>query len=376
MARKRRGSGEGSIYQRKDGRWVASMSLEHRKRKYFYGDTRREVQEKLKIALREQQQGTLVTARQQTVKQFLERWVEEVYKPTVKLVSYVDARSIINHHLIPAFGHVSLQKLTPEMIHAVYRQKLDEGLKPATIGCIHKFLCRALEDAVKFGLVARNVSKLVTLPRIERYEAQALTLEQAEKLLEAARGMSIETLLLLALTTGMRRGELLALRWVDVDFVGGTVFVHRTVARVGNYGLVENEPKTKSSRRRIVLPSVAIEALRKHQSQQEQLKMAAGDSWHDKGIVFSSASGGFIEPVLLLRWFDRLLTQAALPRIRFHDLRHSAATILLATGVNPKEVQERLGHSSIVMTMDVYGHVIPSMHHEAANKIDDLFKHP
>ena len=374
MAAKRRGHGEGSIYQRKDGRWVASLSLENRKRKYFYGDTRREVQEKLKVALREQQQGTLVTSPQQSLKQFLERWLEDAYKPTVKLRSYVQYRSIVNHHLIPGLGHVALQKLMPEMIHALYRQKLDDGLAASTVGFIHKVLCRALEDAMKWGLVARNVSKLVTLPRVEKFESQILTVEQARKLLEVARGTPLDALLLVALTTGMRHGELLALRWADVDFEKGTVFVHRTVSRIGSYGLVESEPKTKSSKRRIVLPTVATAALQKHQAEQVQAKKIAGDSWQDKGIVFCDVNGGFLESKTVLRRFRKLLQQANLPRIRFHDLRHSAATILLSMGVNPKEVQERLGHSSIMMTMDVYGHVLPSMSQEAANKMDDVFK--
>ena len=373
MARKRRGSGEGSIYQRKDGRWVASMSLEHRKRKYFYGDTRREVQEKLKIALREQQQGTLITAAQQTLKQFLERWVEETYKPTVKPLSYVNYRSVINAHLVPALGHVTLQKLTPEMIQSVCRKKLDEGKKPRTVVYIHKVLQRALEDAVKWGLVARNVAKLVTPPRVERHEVQALTLEQAEKLLEVARGTSLDALLVMALTTGMRRGELLALRWGDIDFEHSMVFVHRTVARIAG-GLIEGEPKTKSSRRHIMLPVVAIEALKRHQAQWERMKLTAADSWQDTGAVFCERDGSLIYPDKVLRRFEKLLGQVGLPHMRFHDLRHSAATILLAIGVNPKEVQSRLGHSSITMTMDVYGHVLSSMQHEAVDRIDDFFK--
>src|SRR5579863_389052 len=144
MAAKRRGHGEGSIYQRKDGRWVAGITLENHKRKYFYGDTRREVQQKLKAALHEQQQGMLITAAQQSLKQFLEQWLEQVCKPSVKLLTYVNYRSVINHHLIPALGHVALQKLTPGMLQSLYRQKLDEGLNPPTIAVIHSVLRRAL----------------------------------------------------------------------------------------------------------------------------------------------------------------------------------------------------------------------------------------
>lgn len=259
MAAKRRGHGEGSIYRRKDGRYAAAITLENRKRKYFYGGTRREVQEKLKIALREQQQGSLVTAPQQTLKQFLEQWIEQTCKPVVKILTYVQYRSVIKNHLIPVLGHVSLQKLTPEMVRGLCRRKLDEGKKPSTVAVIRAVLHRALEDAVKDGLIARNVVSLAKPPRVERNEVQeVLTIEEAKRLLEVARGASLDVLLEVALVTGMRRGELLALRWSDVDFEGGTVFVRRTVARIAGRGLVVGEPKSKSSRRRILLPPVAI----------------------------------------------------------------------------------------------------------------------
>lgn len=215
MANKRRGHGEGSIYQRKDGRWVAGISLENHRRKYFYGETRREVQEKLKVALREQQQGTLVTAAQQTAKQFLERWLENTCKPVVRLTTYVRYYNAINKHLIPALGHVRLQKLTPEMVRVFIKQKLDSGLKPSTVTTIRSVLHRALEDAVKDGLISRNVVSLVKSPHVERREAQTLTVEQAKKLLAAARGTSLDALLEVALTTAMRRGEILALRWSE-----------------------------------------------------------------------------------------------------------------------------------------------------------------
>ncbi len=358
-----------------DGRYAAAITLENRKRKTFYGKTRREVQEKLNAALHEQKRGTLATGPQQLLKTYLENWLEQAYKPTVKLNTYVQYRSVIRHHLVPAFGNIPVQKLTPEKIRAFYRQKIDEGSKPRTVGLIHAALHRALEDAVKQGLVARNVAKLVSPPRIDRYDAHTLTVEQAEKLLEAARGSRLDALLILALTTGMRRGELLALRWDDIDFKQGLVSVHRTMIRVGGYGYVEGEPKTRSSRRRIVLPGVALEALRVHWIQQEQIRVNAGEKWQDKGLVFCDRYGGFFSPDMVLRRFDKLLDEAGLPHMRFHDLRHSAATILLVAGVHPKVVQERLGHSTIAMTLDVYSHVLPSMQQEAAGKIDDLFKH-
>jgi integrase len=173
----------------------------------------------------------------------------------------------------------------------------------------------------------------------------------------------------------MRRGELLALRWDDIDFKQSLVSVHRTMTRVGGYGYVEGEPKTRSSRRRIVLPDVALEALKIHRVLQGQVQVEVGDTWQDKGLVFCDGSGGFFSPDMVHRRFSKLLGEIGLPHMRFHDLRHSAATILLVAGVHPKVVQERLGHSTVAMTMDIYSHVLPSMQKEAAGKIDDLFKH-
>ena len=168
----RRGHGEGSVYRRKDGRWVASITLEHRKRKYFYGDTRKEVQEKLKVALHEQQQGTLATGSYQLLGAYLEQWIEQVYRPSVKELSYQEYHSAVRKHLVPGLGHIPVQKLTAAKVQDFYTQKLSEGLAPRTITFIHAVLHSALENAVKWGLVSRNVAKLVSLPRTGRYEAR------------------------------------------------------------------------------------------------------------------------------------------------------------------------------------------------------------
>src|SRR3989440_2738314 len=162
---KQRGHGEGTIYHRKDGRWVASITLENRKRKYFYGETRKEVQEKLKVALHEQQQGTLPTGPQQTVKQYLEHWLEEVHKPTIRLSTYERYRVILDKHIVPALGHLQVQKLTPQHIQAFYAHLLKEGFSPKTVRITHAVLHKALENAVRWRLVARNVCDDVSLPR-------------------------------------------------------------------------------------------------------------------------------------------------------------------------------------------------------------------
>jgi integrase len=192
--------------------------------------------------------------------------------------------------------------------------------------------------------------------------------------LEVARGSRIEALLLVALTTGMRRGELLALRWEDVDFEEGTLYVRRTMNHITGLGYKEGEPKSRSGRRKIVLSDVTIEALREHQKQQKQARAKVGEKWVDHGIVFCNIYGSFFNPSAVLAMFKQLLRDADLPLMRFHDLRHSAATILAAARVDLKTIQERLGHSTIATTADIYSHVLPKMQQEAVGKIDSLFR--
>jgi integrase len=371
-----RGHGEGSINHRKDGRWQAQISLDSGKRKTLYGKTRKEVQEKLRQAINEQKQGVLATGPQQTLETYLTNWIDNVCKPRVRKSTYMQYRSVIRAHLIPAFGRTTIQGLKPAKIQSLYAKKLEEGLAPSTIGVIHGVLHKALEDAVRWNLVSRNVSTLVSLPRIDRPEMRVLTPEQAHKLIEVARGSRIEALLVLAITTGARRGELLALRWDDVDLDNGVISIQHTMSRVGGYGYVENDPKTKAGRRRIMLPDAAIDALKEHKVRQEQARVKAKDRWKERGIVFCNIYGGFLNPDAVLKWYHALLNDAGLPIMRFHDLRHSAATILLVMGVHPKVVQELLGHSTVAMTMDVYSHLLPSMHREATNRMNDVFKRP
>lgn len=370
----RRGHGEGSIYQRSDGRWAASISLDGRKRKTFYGKTRKDVQEQLKVALHEQKQGTLVTSSQQTVKQYLEQWLEDVHKPTIRIGSYKLYRGYLDNHILPTIGHIQLQKLTAQQVQALYTRKTNEGLSPKTVQNIHGLLHKALDNAVRWGLVARNVCSAVTTPRSRQHEIHPLTTEQAQQLLAKARGHKLETLLTLALVTGMRRGELLALRWQDIHFDVMSLSVGRTVNRITGYGYVENDPKTSRSRRVVMLPAFVIKMLKQHRLQQTERRLKADERWKEQDLVFPNTYGGYLHPEYLLVRFHRLLEDAGLPDMRFHDLRHSAATILLGMGIHPKVVQELLGHSQISMTMDIYSHVLPSMQKEAMGKLNALFQ--
>src|SRR5260370_472013 len=368
--------GDGWVFERKDGGWGVQIVLENGKKQQRYFKREKDALATRRKLLYEKEQGMLATGPQQSLGTYLERWLEQVCKLTMKPNTYKQYRSIVHHHVLPSLGNIKLQKLTAEKVQEFCAQKQNEGLSPGTVALIHSVLNTALENAVRWGLVARNVAKLVTLPHVERYEAQTLTMEQALKLLELAQGSRIETLLLVALTTGMRRGELLALRWDDIDFEKGVLHVRRTMSHIPGLGYKEGEPKTKAGRRTIELSSVTIGALKEHQVSQVQMRINAGEKWQEQGIVFCNIYGGFFNPAKVLVLFQKLLEDAGLPHMRFHDLRHSAATILLEARVHLKMVQERLGHSTIATTADIYSHISSEMQQEVVDKIDDLFRHP
>jgi integrase len=282
-------------------------------------------------------------------------------------------RRLLKNHILPALGHLPLSRLTPQHVQAFYADKLKAGLSPRTVQIMHALLHKALENAVRWRLVPRNICEDVSSPRATRYEMQSLTMDQAQRLMEAARGHRFEVLLLLALVTGMRRGELLSLRWKDIQLEEKCLHVRHTVARIAGHGYVENEPKTAQSRRKITLPDFVVEALRQHRTRQLEARLKAGTAWEDHDLVFCNTHGGFLNTDYLRRRFLRLLKDAGLPQMRFHDLRHSAATILLSMRVPPNVVKEILGHSDIGITLGIYGHVLPGMHEEAMDKWSDLF---
>ena len=377
----KRGNGEGSIYQRKeDGKWVTSITLENGKRKVLYGKTRKEVKEKLTRVLHEQQQGTLVTAGPQTVEQFLTDWLENTHKRHVRPRTYERYREAVYLHIIPFLGKHQLQKLTVQHVQRFYTKKEDEGLAPATIIYYHSVLHNALDTAVKRGLVARNVCDLASPPHRKRFEIQPLSGEQAQKLLAVIQGHKWEALFTLAIATGLRRGELLGLKWQDINFTTGTLQVRRILSRVPTqaakreHTYVEAEPKTQKSRRNVVIASFALELLKQHRVQQLETKLKAGTAWQEHDYVFCTLVGTHLGPNHVVEEFKKLLKKAELPDIRFHDLRHSAASLLLTAGVHPKIVQEILGHTQISMTMDIYSHVLPGMQEDAMNKLHDALK--
>ena len=371
----KRGNGAGSIYHRKsDGKWVGSITLENGKRKVLYGKTQKEVQEKVNEALYQQQKGTLITAPNELLKDYLERWLEEVCTPpNLRDSTYVKYKKTLSAYIIPTLGRLPLQKLEPLHVKRLCNTQLKRGLSTKMVIEIQSLLHKALADAVKWGLVGRNVCDLVDRPRLEEKEKQLLDKNQALALLESVKQHRLGVLLLVVVTTGARRGELLALRWSRVDLEKGTLFVNKTVDYIPHYGYVENEQKTKACRRTIKLATFVIEILKAHKEKQLAQKAKAGSKWVEKDLVFCNLIGDYFSPNYMLRLFKKVLEDAGLPHMRFHDLRHSAATILLAMGIHPKVVQELLGHSSFLITMNLYGHVFPSMLDEVVEKWNQEF---
>jgi len=238
-------------------------------------------------------------------------------------------------------------------------------------------LRKALDHAVYLNLVSRNVCDIAkkSLPGQKRYEYHTLTKEQAQQLLAQVQGHRLAALLTVAITTGMRRGELVALRWSDIHFEEGYLQVFRSARRSAKAygGLQVNEPKTASSRRKIALSPFLVEVLTRHHANQEKERQNVGSAWKEHGLVFCNRRGNLINPDDLTKWFKRQLENTGLQPMRFHDLRHSAATVLLVMGVHIKVVQELLGHSNVITTLNFYSHVLPSLQQEAMNKLSELF---
>src|SRR6266487_6501570 len=372
----KRGNGEGSVYQRKsDGKWVTSITLDNGRRKVLYSNTQQEAIKKLKKASQEQEQGTLTVGPQHTLAQYLDYWLS-VYKQRIRPRSYERYEQIIRLHLVPMLGKIKLDKLSPQHIQQLYSKKLEEGLSTNTVLVIHGMLHKALKSAMRWGILAQNVCDRVDIPRKVPYEIHPLTVEQAQRFLAAIQEHPNEALFILAITTGMRRGEIAGLKWHDIDMEHATLHVQRALTRMPTTmggGYQEAEPKTEKSRRTIVLPDFALDALRNHGERQSEIKRKAGEFWQEHDYVFCTPLGTHIHPGHdILEEFKKLLKRACLPDIRFHDLRHSAAKMLLGMGVHPKIVQERLGHHDIGTTMDIYSHVLPSMQEGAIKQLNGI----
>lgn len=376
MAARRRGNGEGGIYQRADGMWCASVDLGivngKRRRKVIYGKTRKEVSEKLKTLHREQAAGNPISVERQTVAEFLEHWLTTVVAQRNKPRTQESYREMVRLHIEPQIGRHQLSKLAPEHVQAMLTTLLEKGLSPRTAQYARAILRRALDQAVRWGRIGRNVAALVDGPRVEKHVITPLSEAQARSLLVAVKGHRLEALYRVALSLGLRRGEILGLRWQDVDFERQTLRVSVALQGRGQNKHLAS-PKTASSVRLLALPPVLLAVLEQHRRNQEEERTVVGADWDEHDLVFPSNRGTPMEGSNLLKHFKATLQRANLPAIRFHDLRHSCATLLIAQGVHPRVIMEILGHSKISTTMDIYAHVLPETQRDAMKKLDQLF---
>lgn len=373
----RRGNGEGMIRPRADGLWEARLTLPGGRSKSFYGRRRQDVQRKLDEAKRDLAQGFAPQDGRLTLGQYLAEWLETCKPPQLRPSTYLGYERYVRKDLTPTLGAIPLMRLTPLLVQRLYADKLAEGLASTTVRHLHACLRKALQDALRQGIVARNVADLVKAPPMRTVAMRVWTPEQVRQVRAAAQGDRLEALWTLALSTGMREGELLGLRWSDVDVEAGELQIQRALAR----GVARHRelapPKTAASRRRIRLTAQAVSALRRHRALQAEERLVAGPAWASAGerdLVFTNTVGNALDPTNLIRAaFKPLLARAGVPVIRFHDLRHTAATLLLKEGIPVKVVSELLGHSDVALTLRVYAHVLPDMQAQATAALERLF---
>ncbi len=366
------------ITKRKDGRYMAHYTVQTPdgpKRKVIYGGKYKDVEKRLNEARGDAARGITYDAGKQTVGEYLARWLSDSVRDTVRQRTYERYESIVRVHLIPSIGRVKLKALTPAHVRALYRERLDSGLAARTVLHLHRTLSKALKQATDDGLIPRNAAGPVKPPRPRREEIRPLNREQVRVLFAAASerqgkaGDRLEALYVVAVTAGLRRGELLGLKWEDVDLEAGMIQVRRTLSEPKG-GYIFEAPKSGKGRQ-IRLARKAATALREHRKRQLAERMEHAGLWQDHGLVFPSTVGTPLSGGNLTRAFKAMLKRAVLPEIRFHDLRHTCATLLLRQGVNPKYVQDLLGHADISLTLNVYSHVLPDMGDAAAGAMDD-----
>lgn len=399
MAKKssRRAKGEGSIFKRKDGTWSGKIPIGYNsngsvKYRYVYGKTQGEVKNKVDELKGDVITNNYVDPNKITITQWLNNWLNITIKESVKETTWLSYESMIRKHINPAIGGIKLMQLQTSHLQKLYNDKMkggradgkEGGLSSRTVRYIHQVMNGALDQAVKEKLVPTNVSESVRLPKDPKKEMQVLAVEDVSKFLETAKNNRFYkryySAYLLELYTGMRRGELLGIRWKDIDLKEGNIHVVQQLVKVGSKHEIR-ELKTASSQNRVIsIPSEMVDTIKFHKKiQEEQLKELSYDDLKIKeqlknGLVFISETGDFIQPRNFIRNFKGVLKTAKLGNIRFHDMRHTFALLSLQQGVDIKTLQSDLGHNSITTTLDRYGHVNSEMKRDAANKRSGLLK--
>lgn len=368
----------GQVIKRGEDAWLVRIYLgedSNGKRRYVnktVRGTKRDAQKWLNGALRDQDLGVFVEPKSITLDEYFDRWLEAAARPRVSRRTADGYAGLLGRYIRPAIGHKRLENLQPLDIQKVYGEMQARGLSARVVRHAHSALHNALKQAVKWGVIVRNPSDLVELPKVAHKERRVLSPDEAARFLEATDIMPHGLIFEVALLSGMRPEEYLALKWADVDLARCTAQVRRALVRHKKSWSFE-EPKTARSRRTIFLPAPLLSKLVAHKRKQAEERLKLGAAWQAHDLVFCSEQGTPLSiPNLTYRYFRPILEKAELPRIRLYDLRHTCATLLLIAEENPKVVSERLGHSTIVLTLDTYSHVLPTMQQQATKRLEKL----
>lgn len=371
----------GSIRRRGPNAWELTVDLGRdpvtglRKRRFeSFKGTKKAAEQRLTELLSTRDRGIDIQPTRVTFGEYLARWLTDYAAVNVAPSTLARYRIAVDKHIAAHLGGRLLAELRPMDIQRLHAVCLGEELSPRTVVQHHRIVRKALKQAVLWQLIPANPADAVSPPRFERKEMAVLDNPQILRLLELAEGSFLHPIVFLAVDSGARLGELLGLRWSDVDFEGRTLRIVRAVQRIPKEGLTFRSPKTSKSRRTLLLSQSTCEALQAHRERQDDFRRSHGESYADQDLVFAQSHGGPFEPVQISHAFAKLLRGSDLPRIRFHDLRHTNATIMLAKNIHPKIVSERLGHASIHITLDTYSHVLPRLQDEAATAMDQVLQ--
>lgn len=370
-------------------RWKVTIDLPadpvtgKRRQKRITAATKKEAERLARETLHAIEHGGYTDRGDMLLAMYLEQWLEDFGRQAWELTTFDRNAQLVRRHIIPSIGHIKLDKLTAADVQRLYRSKLEGGrldgkpggLSPRTVKYIHTMLHQALSHAMKYGLIVRNVADAVDTPKQRKRDMRVWDESQIATFLEAASESRYFVAYALAIYTGLRKGELLGLRWSDIDLERGEIALRQALK--DNQGqLYFGQPKRHRSRRPIALSAEAVAMLKRHKIAQNQERLKVGEAWADLDLVFATELGAPIHPSNFARTYRAIVKRAGLPYIRPHDLRHSHATMLLAAGVHAKIISERLGHASVAFTMDVYSHVLPDMQREAADQLDTLIQMP
>lgn len=362
------------------GRWAGVVELERdpvtgkRRQKWVYADTEKECQQRVNELIYELQTDTYVEDSNLTVEDYLHTWLEEYTKHTISHSTYVSYEVAIRLHINPYIGDIPLSKVKPFHIQSMYGKLLHKGLSSTSVLYVHKVLRQALNLAIEWNIVQKNATDAVKPPRKRKVEYKIWENDTILEALTLSKGTVLYLPILLAVTTGMRQGEICGLQWQDVDLKGGYISVKYTYQRVNGENILK-ETKTDGSRRLIAIPKTIIKELEKQRLWQKENRLFFGQDYELNTFVNTWEDGRPVLTEYVCKAFPKFIERNGLPKIRFHDLRHTHATELLKAGINPKIVSERLGHSDIKLTLDTYSHVIPTLQKEAAEiAVRNIFK--